>query len=364
MRTGTTKLPLHGGKCPPWLFQKMQNLAGLIVEAVLLEFSSAEMLKRLSDPYWFQGLGCVLGFDWHSSGLTTTTCAALKEGIKGKEKELGFFIAGGKGKTALQTPHEIEILGTECALDNNLKKLQYTSRLVAKVDNAAMQDGFDLYQHCLFFNSKGDWAVVQQGMDGDNSWARRYHWLREEVEDFVSRPHSAICSDYQQRNILNLVSPESKDNRENSLELSRETPEKVLKEWASIKKNETTLNLPRSHPLPQGKKIFNAFKKAYEEQSQSYQQLLGIKGIGPQSLRALSLIAELSFGSIPDRRDPARYSFAHGGKDGHPYPVNKETFEHSIHVLQEAVNKSKIGENEKMHSLKRLGQFAQQRSSD
>ena len=236
MRTGTTKLPLHGGKCPHWLFQKMQSLAGLIVEAVLLEFSSAEMLRRLSDPYWFQGLGCVLGFDWHSSGLTTTTCAALKEGIKGKEKELGFFIAGGKGRTALQTPREIEILGTEHALDSSLEELQYTSRLVAKVDNAALQDGFDLYQHCLFFNDMGDWAVVQQGMDGYNSWARRYHWLGKEVEDFVSQPHSAICSDYQQRSILNLVSPESEANRENSLVLSRETPEKILKEWSSIKK--------------------------------------------------------------------------------------------------------------------------------
>ncbi len=357
MRTGTTKLPLHGGKCPAWLFQKMKRLAGLIIEVVVLEFGAEEVLRRVADPCWFQALGCALGFDWHSSGLTTTTCAALKEGIKNREKELGLFIAGGKGKTAIQTPREIEAAGNRFALNRHVEKLQEISRLVAKVDNTALQDGFDLYHHCIFFTDKGDWSVVQQGMNGNIRWARRYHWLGEETRDFVSEPHHAICCDYRQDNILNLVAKESNENRQASVLLSRENPEKLLKGWGKIKKHEVSLNHPGHHPLPQGKRVSASLYKAFLEQPKDFQSLLSIPGVGPQTVRALSLLAELSFGAPPSRRDPARYSFAHGGKDGHPYPVNKETYNQSIQVLQETVSKARIGELDKMKALKHLSAF-------
>jgi hypothetical protein len=357
MRTGTTRLPLHGGKCPAWLFQKMEHLAGLIIEVVVLEFGAKEVLRRVADPFWFQALGCALGFDWHSSGLTTTTCAALKNGIKNREKELGLFIAGGKGKTALQTPREIEIAGNRFALDRQIEDLQNTSRLVAKVDNTALQDGFDLYHHCIFFTDQGDWSVVQQGMNTDSRWARRYHWLGEGLTSFVSEPHQAVCCDYRQGNILNLIAKESEDNRQASALLSRENPEKLLKEWTKIKEHEITLDLPRHHPLPQGKRLSASLYKAYLEQPADFQSLLSVSGVGPQTVRALSLLAELTFGAPPSHKDPARYSFAHGGKDGHPYPVNKQTYEQSIQILQETVSKAKIGELDKMKALKRLTAF-------
>ncbi len=354
MRTGTTRLPLHGGRCPAWLFQKMKRLAGLIMEVIVLEYGPPEILQRISDPFWFQALGCVLGFDWHSSGLTTTTCAAIKEGIKEREGELGIFLAGGKGKTSLQTPREIELLGSKYALGMNVSGLQATSRLVAKVDNAALQDGYNLYHHCIFFTAGGEWAVVQQGMNEDSRWARRYHWLGEEAGDFVSDPHKAICCDLRQENILNMVAGESGENRRGSVILSRENPEQLLREWSKIKENEKTLDLPRHHPLPQGKRLSTSLYKAYLEQPADYRELLAIPGVGPATVRALSLLAELSFGSPPSRRDPVRYSFAHGGKDGHPYPVNKETYTQSINFLQEAISRARMGEPDKMKALKRL----------
>lgn len=357
MRTGTTKLPLHGGKCPAWLFQKMKRLAGLIVEIVILEFGAEEFLRRVADPFWFQALGCMLGFDWHSSGLTTTTCAALKSGIKEREKELGIFIAGGKGKASLRTPREIEIAGSRFALDKHVEELQKTSRLVAKVDNTALQDGYALYHHCIFFTAKGDWSVVQQGMNENSRWARRYHWLGEKLDSFIVEPHHAICCDHRQAGILNLVAKESRENRRASVLWSRENPEKFLQEWSKIKEDEVSLAFPRHHPLPRGKGLSASLYKAYLKQPENFEGLLSISGVGPQTVRALSLLAELTFGAPPSHKDPARYSFAHGGKDGHPYPVNKETYDQSIQILRETVAKTKIGENEKMKALKRLAAF-------
>ena len=361
MRRGSARLPLHGGKCPAWLFQKMKHLAGLIMEVVVLEYGPPEVLRRLSDPYWFQALGCALGFDWHSSGLTTTTCAAIKDGIKGKEKELGFFLAGGKGKTALQTPQEIEKLGDKYALAGYVAGLQDTSRLVAKVDNTALQDGYDLYHHCIIFTTDGSWAVVQQGMDKFSPWARRYHWLGEEVSDFVSEPHHAVCSDNRPGSVLNMVAAESEENRAASALLSREDPERFMKEWSKIREHEITLDLPSHHPLPQGKRLSASLYKAFLEQPADFQELLSIPGVGPQTIRALSLLAELSYGAAPSRRDPALYSFAHGGKDGHPYPVNRETYDQSINFLRETVAKAKIGELDRVKVLQRLAAFESRR---
>lgn len=363
MRKGTARLPLHGGRCPAWLFQKMQHLAGLIMEVVVLEYGNREVLHRLSDPHWFQALGCVLGYDWHSSGLTTTTCAALKEGLRDRQNELGLFITGGKGKTALQTPKEIEQLGSRYGLQQSVVELQAISRLVAKVDNTALQDGYDLYHHSLVFTSDGSWAVVQQGMNGESRWARRYHWLGEQVKDFVSDPHQAVCCDYRTDEILNMVAGESEANRQASLKVSIEDPEGFLREWSKIKENESSLLLPRHHPLPQGKRIAAALYKAHEEQPADYKKLLSISGMGPQTIRAISLVAELSFGAPPSRKDPARYSFAHGGKDGHPYPVNKENYKRSINILEEAISRARIGDYEKMRSLKRLSALSRDRGA-
>jgi len=269
----------------------------------------------------------------------------------------GYFYAGGKGKTALQTPREIETLGGKYALDRHVAGLQDTSRLVAKVDNTALQDGYDLYHHCIIFTARGEWTVVQQGMNENSRWARRYHWLGEEITDFVSEPHHAVCCDYRQENILNMVAVESEGNRQASVLLSRESPEQFLKEWSKIKEHEITLDLPRHHPLPQGKRLSASLYKAYLEQPAGFKELLTIRGVGPQTIRALSLLAELSFGAPPSRRDPARYSFAHGGKDGPPYPVNRETYNQSIEFLQETVSRARIGELDKMKALKRLAAF-------
>ncbi len=364
MRKGTARLPLHGGKCPAWLFEKMQRLGALIMEVVLLEYGAQEVLRRLSDPHWFQALGCVLGYDWHSSGVTTTTCAALKEGLRDRQKELGLFIAGGKGNTALQTPREIEHLGSRFALQQRVCGLQATSRLVAKVDNTALQDGFDLYHHTIFFTSDGSWAVVQQGMNGESRWARRYHWLGEQVSDFVSEPHQAVCCDQRGDVILNMVARESEANRQASLQVGLGNPEEFLREWSKIKDSEASLHLPREHALPQGKRIAAALYKAHEEQPADYTALLSIQGMGPQTIRAISLVAELSFGAPSSRKDPARYSFAHGGKDGHPYPVDRENYRRSIHILEEAVSRARIGNSDKMRALKRLAELNQEKGVD
>ena len=315
-RTGVANLPLHYGKAPRWLFDRMVKLSREITTVIVADFGPEEMLRRLSDPYWFQSLGCILGFDWHSSGVTTTLCGALKEGLKGLERNLGLFVAGGKGKTSRRTPSEIESWGELLSL--NPAPLVYASRMSAKVDSSAVQDGYQLYHHAFLFTSNGSWAVIQQGMNENNRYARRYHWLGEAMTDFVNEPHSAILSEARGK-ALNLTAGESEPSRMTIADIaSNDKPEKTLAELKRIK----TLNLPSRHQIViddlHPDSLSKIILSAYERQPQDFEQLLGLSGVGPKTIRALSLISELVYGVAPSYRDPARYSFAHGGKDGIP----------------------------------------------
>jgi hypothetical protein len=354
MKTGVAHLPLHYGKAPPWLFQRMKSLAREISLFVIDLYGTGEMLFRLSDPFWFQAFGCVLGFDWHSSGVTTTVCGALKEGLKGMERELGFYIAGGKGRASRKTPLEIEETCNRTAM--NGAPLIYGSRMSAKVDSAAVQDGYQIYQHTFFFTQAGQWAVVQQGMNEENRYARRYHWFSQGIEDFVCEPHWAVCCD-QRKGGLNLVAQESEGTRQAVVELCHEKPEFLIKEG----RKPMELFLPREHPIPMEENRLERFEKIftqiYDSSPNNFEELLGIKGVGPKSLRALSLISELIHGIKPSFKDPTRFSFTHGGKDGHPYPVDRKVYDKTIEVLRGAIEKARGGDQEKMEAIRRLGNF-------
>ncbi|MFC1901663.1 DUF763 domain-containing protein [Chloroflexota bacterium] len=354
-RTGIANLPLHYGKAPKWLFERMVPLAREITIAIVADFGPEEMLRRLSHPYWFQAFGCILGFDWHSSGVTTTLCGALKEAVKGLERELGLFVAGGKGKTSRQTPQELERWGELISL--NPAPLVYASRLSAKVDSSAIQDGYQLYHHTFVFTRLGSWTVIQQGMNEANRYARRYHWLGEGVTDFVNEPHAAILSEARGA-ALNLTAGESEPARTTITGIATgEPPEKVITELKRLK----TLSLPSRHQILTSDLHPDSLRKiilsAYERQPQDFEQLLGLAGVGPKTIRALSLISELVHGVAPSYRDPARYSFAHGGKDGIPYPVDRQTYDQSIELLSRAINRTKLGLEEKQKAFNRLNRF-------
>ena len=341
-RTGIANLPLHYGKVPPWLFSRMVKLAR----------GSEEMLRRLSHPYWFQAFGCILGYDWHSSGVTTTLCGALKEALKGMERDLDLFVAGGKGRTSRRTPAEIE--GWADLTSLNPAPLVYASRMSAKVDSSAVQDGYQLYHHTFLFTTRGSWTVIQQGMNETNRYARRYHWLGEAVTNFVNEPHSAILSDARGQ-ALNLVASESDPARTTIADIATsEKPEKTLAELKRLK----TLNLPSHHSIGVSDLHPDSLSKillsTYERQPQDFEQLLGLSGVGAKTIRALSLISELVYGVAPSYRDPARYSFAHGGKDGIPYPVDRKTYDQSIELLSNAINKTRLGLSEKTEAFNRL----------
>ncbi|AFV11171.1 hypothetical protein DUF763 [Thermacetogenium phaeum DSM 12270] len=351
MRTGYVDLPLHGGQCPPWLFERMTRLGRSIIILLVRDQGTAGVLQKLADPFWFQALGCLLGFDWHSSGLTTTVCGALKEGLRGLERELGLFIAGGKGKRSLKTPQDIITYVDRYALPAKAEKLVYASKMSAKVDNTAVQDGYQLYHHTFIFTSKGDWAVIQQGMNPDSRRARRYHWLGSRVTDFVNEPQNAICCDRREQKVLNLVDRKSADTRQMIASLSCAAPVEIAREYRS-------LIMPYRHSLGPGdiqpQSLERILLKTYERQPDSFEAVLTIPGVGPKTIRALSLISELAYGARPSYQDPAKYSFAHGGKDGYPYPVDRKIYDQSISILEQAIKDAKIGREEKLEAFKRL----------
>ncbi|HEY3416603.1 MAG TPA: DUF763 domain-containing protein [Armatimonadota bacterium] len=357
MRTGTANLPLHSGAAPAWLFGRMVKLSREIVSLLVMEFGSGEVLARLSDPYWFQAFGCVLGFDWHSSGVTTTVCGAVKEGLHGLEGELGLFVAGGKGRTSRLTPEQIRQHAERQSLAVDAESLVYASRMSAKIDNTAVQDGYQLYHHTFLFNTAGTWAVVQQGMHDANGMARRYHWLSQGLESFVNEPHAAICAPDRGQLVLNMVAGEANENRQTTAQLAGEHPDKLTKEIVRMQE----LTLPRRHEVLvtdlNPKTLHKMLLKTYERQPETFQQLLEIEGVGAKTVRALAMIADLLYGAPASTRDPALYSFAHGGKDGFPYPVDKKNYDHSIGVMKSAVQRAKIGDREKVEALKRLGRF-------
>jgi len=351
MKTGTADLPLHYGKTPRWLFDRMKQLARAVAVVMVEEFGTLELLRRLADPYWFQAFGCVLGFDWHSSGVTTTTCGALKEGLRGLEHELGLYVAGGKGATSRRTPAEIEARAEELAMPP--ARLIYASRMVAKVDSAALQDGYQIYHHTFVFDRQGHWCVVQQGMNTVTRYARRYHWLSETVSDFVCEPHAAVCCD-ERGEPLNMVAAESAAAREASAQLAQQKPVWLLGELKRLQR----LELPARHELLlrdiHPERLGRIFIKTYEQQPQDFERLLGLKGVGPKTIRALSLLSELIYGTPLSFRDPARFSFAHGGKDGTPYPVDRPTYDRSIKVLKRAIKRAKLGRREELEAFRRL----------
>src|SRR5437763_12189322 len=338
-RTGFAHLPLHGGRAPRWLFERMVLLSREIVVFLVAEFGPQEVLRRLSDPHWFQAFGCVLGFDWHSSGVTTTVCGALTEGLRGREADTGIYVAGGKGATSRKTPAEItaacERLGRDPA------PLVYASRISAKVDNSAVQDGYQLYHHAFLFTRAGEWCIVQQGMNDVNSMARRYHWLSDNVVSYVSEPHAAICCDAPGET-LNLVAADSAPVREKCVELAN-------------------LEMPRRHLVSRDdinpKYLDKILVRTYEAAPRDFESLLSIEGVGAKTLRALALTSELIYGTEASRRDPARYSFAHGGKDGTPFPVDRPTYDKTIEVMRDALNRSRIDRSEKVAAFRRLAAF-------
>ena len=350
-RTGTAQLPLHYGAAPRWLFERMTRLARQVTLVIVEEFGPQEVLAKLSDPLWFQAFGCVLGFDWHSSGVTTTVCGALKEGLRGLEKDSGLFVAGGKGKTSRKTPGELEAFGERFGFEP--AGLVYASRMAAKVDSAALQDGYQLYHHTLVFSGDGAWTVIQQGMNEATRWARRYHWLSSAVDDFVCEPHKAICSDGRGV-VLNMVAQESDRCRDLSAELAGQNPDKLVGELKRLQ----TLELPERHHLEASDihpdKLAKIFLKTYERQPEDFERLLGMEGVGAKTIRALALVSELVYGAKASVRDPARFSFAHGGKDGHPYPVDRAIYDRSIEALRAAVERAKLGQREKLEALRRL----------
>jgi hypothetical protein len=350
-RTGFAHLPLHNGKAPRWLFERMVPLSREIVIFLASEFGREEVLRRLSDPYWFQAFGCVLGFDWHSSGLTTTVCGALKEGLRGTENELGLFVAGGKGATSRKTPGEITAACERIGRDP--EPLVYASRTSAKVDNAAVQDGYQLYHHSFVFTVKGEWCVVQQGMSDETAMARRYHWLSDGLQSYINEPHAAVCCDASAAT-LNLVAAESAEVRSAATTLAAERPEVTLQALNHL----PLLEMPRRHAVAtqdiDPRYLRKILLRTYESAPENFEALLSITGVGPKTLRALALTSELIYGTQASRKDPARYSFAHGGKDGTPYPVDRKTYDKTIEVLRYALNGAKIGRTEKVRAFRRL----------
>jgi hypothetical protein len=361
MRQGVANLPLHYGAAPRWLFARMTRLARAITEIIVRDFGPEEFLLRMSDPFWFQSFGCVLGFDWHSSGLTTTLCGAVKEGIKGLEKDLGLIVAGGKGATSRKTPAELTEKSELFALDPT--PYIYASRMSAKVDSAALQDGYQIYHHVFLLTGSGKWAVVQQGMNTDTRWARRYHWLGDRVSDFVNEPHSAISCDHK-ASVLNMVAEESGSARQVSAQLAGEKPWKNILELKRLKE----LSLPEHHPVftsdIQPDRMEKTLLKAYENPPQDFKALLMTPGVGPKTIRALAMIAELTYGAAPSFRDPVSYSFAHGGKDGFPYPINRAHYDQSIAIMEQSIRAAKVGENDKTEALRRLGRWSAEQGQE
>jgi hypothetical protein len=393
MRTGIATFTLDYGRCPGWLFDRMVILGREMMTVVIAEYGSKEFIKRLSDPVWFQALGTVLAFDWNASGLTTILTAALKEAARGREKELGIFICGGKGKTSRKTPEQIKEWAAKIEFDGNqTKALIYNSRMSAKVDSALVQDGFQIYHHSFFFSKDGSWTVIQQGMNEQTVKARRYHWHSEnfklilpEGRSFVCEPHQAILSQAIIKNPLNLTAKESEKTRQISTEMVQGGIKTLLKDIELLEKyaapysqslelkfragkdeDEQFLKLVnledkefKWHPVAaedfrNNKYLKKILYKIVDQKPENYEKLLSLEGVGPKTMRALALVAEIIYGAKPSYQDPARYSFAHGGKDATPYPVDRQTYDQTISAMKQFVQKTKLGFSEKRRIVNRL----------
>jgi hypothetical protein len=364
-RSGIATLKLHGGAAPWWLLKRMKPLAKCIFAVIADEFGSATILKRLADPVWFQALSMVLGFDWNSSGCTTTTCGVLKSILTLEDH--GVQVCGGKGRTSRATPSELaELEGT---LKQSTERLIYASKMTAKIDNTAIQDGYQLYHHCIIV-SDDEWAVIQQGMNHQNSLSRRYHWHSEGLQSFVEAPPENIMGNVKHDNVLDMTAAESDNSRDLTVDLVKDSYQKVMKEYNLLTAYSKTslLNWIR----PTGEKIpvvhykllpkrmnWNTVKRVYEFQPQNYEEMLSIRGVGPATVRGLALVSEIIYNAVPSWKDPVKFSFAYGGKDGVPFPVNRKAMDESIQILQTAINEAKLGEKDRLHAIKRLKKFTE-----
>jgi hypothetical protein len=350
--SGFADLPLHGGHVPKWLADRMAKLGLAIVESIVMEYGKNEVIKRLSDPFWFQSLGAVMGMDWHSSGITTSVMGALKKSVNPHAKELGIYICGGKGKYSRETPSELVRIGEQTGLDGHY--LSYCSRLSAKIDNTAIQDGFQLYLHSFIVSDEGQWSVVQQGMSSENSTARRYHWHSASLQSFVEEPHTFIYGQ-NQGDILNLVHREALESRNSILGITKESPEQMLGEISK-------LVMPSHHDVRTEdvdlKRLGAMLWLAHEKQPSDFEELLLLQGMGPRTLQSLALVSEVIHGTPTRFTDPARFSFAHGGKDGHPFPVPVKTYDDTLNTLRKAIDSAKLGHTDKQDAIKNLSKIA------
>ena len=367
-RTGHADLPLHVGTVPKWLADRMMQMGTLIVESIIENFGKKEVLVRLSDPLWFQSLGAVMGMDWHSSGITTSVMFALKRGINSRAREFGLCICGGRGKYSRKTPDELQFLADATGLDGT--KLINSSKLVTKVDSTAVQDGFQLYMHNFILSSEGDWTVVQQGMNVNTKTARRYHWSSENLRSFIEEPHSGITGENEGL-ILNLTDRNAKSTRERILSFTKENPDRMISEIKNIMKHENsiyeinrqrTITMSAHHDVKAEdvnlKRLGAVLATAYEAEPKDFESLLLTQGLGPRTIQSLTLVSEIIYGTPSRFEDPARFSFAHGGKDGHPFPVPLKVYDESIRVLHESIARSKLGYKDKSECIKRLHKTA------
>lgn len=345
---GSADLLLHHGHVPKWLAERMSKLGGAITEAILIEFGKKEFIQRMSDPAWFQSLGCVLGMDWHSSGITTSVMGALKTAINPRAKEFGIYVCGGRGKHSRKTPDELLQIADRTGLNGN--ELVRSSRLVAKVDNTAIQDGYQIYLHSFILSDEGDWSVVQQGMNGNLGYARRYHWSSIELESYVNEPHQFVYGKNHGQ-ILNLTHAEALQSRTSMLEIVDESPDRMMKEIRKI-------HLPAHHDVRQKdvdlKRLGSILAVAQDLPVHDFEDLLLIQGLGPRTLQSLALVSEVIYGTKSRFTDPARFSFAHGGKDGHPFQVPTKVYDESISILKKAVERARIGRTDKLRALNSL----------
>lgn len=353
MKRGHADLPLHYGTVPPWLAQRMMQLGGAIVESIIMEYGRTALLQRMSDPFWFQSLGCVLGMDWHSSGITTSVMNALKKAINKRSHDLGIYICGGRGNASRQTPDELLNIADRTGLNGN--ELVKASRLSAKVDNTAIQDGFQLYLHSFIVTKEGEWTVVQQGMNQNERMARRYHWMSAAVKSFTEEPHTSIYGKNQGL-ILNLTDKNAQPLKRGILDLTRENPDKLIKEISLI--------MPRQHEVKAKdvnlKRLGATLALAHNTDITDIESLLLLQGIGPRTIQSLTLVSEVIHGTPSRFSDPARFSFAHGGKDGHPFPVPTSVYDETIEIFDRSIHLAKLGDKEKSEALRNLSKVSLQ----
>ncbi|KAA5532307.1 DUF763 domain-containing protein [Taibaiella lutea] len=347
-KKGYADMPLHYGKVPQWLASRMSMLGGAIVEAIVMEYGRGMLLRKISDPFWFQSLGCVLGMDWHSSGITTSVMGALKHSVNKKADTLGVYICGGRGRYSRETPKELTDIGYKTGID--AQRMIYNSRLSAKVDNTAIQDGFNLYLHSFIVTTDNEWCVIQQGMNTDTRVARRYHWHSPAVHSFTEQPHSFIYGK-NQGEILNLTDKSAAITKQGILQLTKEDPKYLLAEIPA-------LIMPSHHDVREKdvniKRLGAALALAQEKGVNDMESLLLLEGVGPRTIQSLALVSEVIHGTPSRFKDPARFSFAHGGKDGHPFPVPEKVYDETIAVLQKSIEKAKLGNTDKTEALMKL----------